>query len=434
MKPLCFVLMPFGRKKDQNGNEIDFDKVYEKFIKPSIVAADLEPIRADEEMAGGVIHKPMYERLMLCEYAVADLSILNANVFYELGIRHAVRPHSTITVFEDKSFLPFDVSFLRSLPYSRELKDIDILKEKLVKKLLYAKENKHTDSPLFQLVEGIQPSNIEHIKTDIFREQIEYSKNIKDKLSNARAKDSKEELKAIEKELGDLKNIESGVLIDLFLSYRELKAYNEMIALVDEMPKPLTQTVMVQEQLGFALNRIGNQDKAINVLEDVIKDHGKSSETCGILGRVYKDKYTRALEKGELLAKGFLNKAIDTYLDGFEADFRDAYPGVNALTLMDIIGDKRFDEIYPVVLYAVKQKMKKSCDYWDHATLLELYVLKNDKENAVNILSDVAASKRADWELETTANNLEIIKERRERNGLNVDYLGEIIKQLISNL
>ncbi len=427
MTPLCFILMPFGIKKDQNSKEIDFDKIYNDFIKPSIEDAGLEPIRVDEEMIGGIIHKPMYERLMLCEYAVADLSILNANVFYELGIRHAIRPHSTISIFEEKSVLPFDTSFLRSLPYDRELKDLDTLKKQLIDKLIYAKEKKHTDSPLFQLVDGIQASNIEHIKTDIFREQVEYSKSIKNKLAQARNDKSLDQLKDIEDSLGDLENIEVSVIIDLYLSYRDLKAYDEMISLENKMPKPLAGTTMVQEQLGLALNRIGEQDRAIRVLEDLIKSHGKSSETNGILGRVYKDKYTQALKENERLAIGFLKKATEVYLEGFEADFRDAYPGINALTLMDIAGDVRFDEVYPIVLYAVKQKMKNSCDYWDYATLLELYVLKNDKQNALDILSDVLAARRATWESETTANNLQIIRDRREKSGADIEYLDEIL-------
>ena len=83
MKPLCFVLMPFGKKPHASGMLIDFDAVYSELIRPAIEAADLEPIRADEEVAGGIIHKPMFERLILCEYAVADLTTANANVFYE---------------------------------------------------------------------------------------------------------------------------------------------------------------------------------------------------------------------------------------------------------------------------------------------------------------------------------------------------------------
>src|SRR6476646_193922 len=101
MKAFCFVLMPFGKKKDDAGRLIDFDQIYSEIIKPAVEDADLEPIRADEETVGGIIHKPMFERLMLCDYAVADLTTANANVFYELGIRHAARPWSTVLLFAE---------------------------------------------------------------------------------------------------------------------------------------------------------------------------------------------------------------------------------------------------------------------------------------------------------------------------------------------
>src|ERR671933_2284190 len=98
-QPLCFVLMPFGQKPADGGAVIDFDAVYRELIMPAIEQADMQPLRADEEMTGGIIHGPMFERLILCEYAVADLTTLNANVFYELGVRHALRPFSTVSIF-----------------------------------------------------------------------------------------------------------------------------------------------------------------------------------------------------------------------------------------------------------------------------------------------------------------------------------------------
>ena len=87
-QPLCFVLMPFGRKRDPAGGpDLDFDRCYEMAIKPAIVDAQLEPIRADHEVTAGIIHKAMFERLLLCDFAIADLTTANANVFYELGVR-----------------------------------------------------------------------------------------------------------------------------------------------------------------------------------------------------------------------------------------------------------------------------------------------------------------------------------------------------------
>ena len=94
-RPLLFVAMPFGRKRDPSGLlEIDFDAIYNRAIIPAAAAADVEVIRADEERGGGLIHKPMYERLLLAEIVIADLTFANANVFYELGVRHAAKPRS----------------------------------------------------------------------------------------------------------------------------------------------------------------------------------------------------------------------------------------------------------------------------------------------------------------------------------------------------
>ena len=56
------------------------------------------------------------------------------------------------------------------------------------------------------------------------------------------------------------------------------------------MSPPLAATVMVQEQLGLALNRNGEGEKAERVFKHLLEQRGSSSETYGILGRVYKEK------------------------------------------------------------------------------------------------------------------------------------------------
>ena len=117
MLPLCFVLMPFGKKPLARGVSADFDAVFRDFIEPAITAAGMEPLRADEEVLGGIIHKPMFERLILCDYAVADLTGANANVYYELGMRHAIRPSTTVPIFAAGETMPFDVAPMRALPY-----------------------------------------------------------------------------------------------------------------------------------------------------------------------------------------------------------------------------------------------------------------------------------------------------------------------------
>ena len=435
MLPLCFVLMPFGIKPAADGRIVDFDAVYDQFIKPAVMAAGLEPLRADEEMTGGIIHKPMYERLILCEYAVADLTTANANVFYELGLRHAICPASTVLLFaQGLGQLPFDVGPLRAVPYqlgadgkpSPSGTDLKILTDKLrdARKMM-------TDSPVFQLVEGFP--EIKRLKTDVFRDRVQYSTTLRQKLAQARA-GGIAAVRAVEQELGLVHDAEAGVVIDLFLSYRAVKGWDDMIALVQKMSVPLAATVLVQEQLGLALNRAGRGDEAERVLLDLLANRGPSSETYGILGRVYKDRWETALKAGEKIrARGLLDKAIDAYLKGFEADWRDAYPGVNAVTLMELKDppDPRRERLIPVVSYAVERRIASGKpDYWDHATLLELAVLAKDQQKAESALADALAVVRESWEPETTARNLRLIREARERRNKPIEWANEVENEL----
>jgi len=428
--------MPFGRKPDAAGRMVDFDRVYQDLIAPAIEEADLEPLRADEEMAGGIIHKPMYERLILCEYAVADLTTANANVFYELGLRHAVRQWSTVLIFaEGGSQLPFDVAPLRALPYKLSPAgtpvDADPVRAALAIRLKAAR-TAIADSPVFQLVEGFP--DIQRLKTDVFRDRVRYSQQTKERLAAAR-KQGVDAVRAVEAQLGTIADTESGVVVDLFLSYRAVKGWDDMLRLVERMAPPLAATVMVREQLGLALNRAGRGDEAERVLAALIDERGPSSETYGILGRVYKDRWEAAAKAGEsLLARGLLDKAIGAYLKGFEADWRDAYPGVNAVTLMELkdLPDPRREALIPVVRYAVQRRVAAGKpDYWDHATLLELAVLGKDETGATAALADALAAVREVWEPETTERNLRLIREARERRHEQVPWAAEIEEALL---
>jgi tetratricopeptide (TPR) repeat protein len=428
--------MPFGKKPDATGDMVDFDQIYQQIIKPAIEEAGLECLRADEEMTGGIIHKPMFERLILCEYAVADLTTANANVFYELGLRHAVRRASTVSIFADGERLPFDVGLLRAMPYklkgglpANAKADGENLTRLLKKAIQSTQENADTfkDSPLYDLVEDYP--NVQHEKTDVFRDRVNYSNEIKERLAIAR-RQGLDAVREVENDLENLAEIESAAIVDLFLSYRAVKGWQEMIDLERKMPKPLAATVLVQEQIALALNRAGRGDEAEAVLQRLLNKRGASSETLGILGRVYKDRWEQEAKAGNRIsARGFLEKAIDTYLKGFEADFRDAYPGINAVTLMELKEppDARREKILPVVRYAVEQRVANGTpDYWDYATLLELAVLARDENEAMDYTAKALAEIREIWEPETTMRNLRLIREARENRKENTDWIMEI--------
>lgn len=438
-RDLCFVLMPFGKKPDAAGKEVDFDAVYSEVIRPAVQEAGLEPIRADEETMGGFIHKPMFERLVLCEFAVADLTNANANVFYELGVRHAARPWSTVLLSAEGHRIPFDLGPMRALPYrigedGRPV-DAEAARSALVEHLREARkaaiEKPASDSPLYQLLDGY-PDRISHEKTDVFRRVVAYSAEKKEALRLAR-KEGRDAVHGVEAGLGDLREEEFGVLVDLFLSYRAVSAWDDMVRLWKALPPVLAGTVTVREQYAFALNRLGERDEAERVLRGVLED-APSSETYGLLGRVYKDRWEDAVKAGDaFMAEGYLEQAIDTYLKGFETDWRDAYPGINAVTLMELRDppDPRRTEVLPVVRYAVERKIARGTpDYWDHATRLELAVLAGDRRRAYDALRAALMAMREPWEGETTTRNLRLIREAREHRGEDAAWIGEIEKRL----
>lgn len=438
-KPLCFVLVPFGKTTGAAGSIVDFDAVYGDLIGPAIEAAGMEPIRADEEMSGVIVHKATYERLILCEYVVADLSTANANVFYELGFRHAVKPGGAVLIYAEGSRIPFDPALLQAIPYQLSVDGApanpEAARESLTQSLLRAQQTPRdassTDNPLYQLLENF--TEVSHTKTDVFRERVHYSARIKERLVVAR-KQGVEAVRKLEQELPPIESLEAGVLIDLMLSYRAIKAWPEMIVLIQKMPRPLAATVMAQEQLAFALNRAGRGAEAEHTLLLLLERRGPSSETLALLGRVYKDRWEETLKRGEgELAREILDKAIDAYRRGFEADWRDAYPGINAVTLMELREPPapRREQLIPVVTYAAERRIATGTpDYWDYATLVELAVLAGDERKARSSLNDALARVREAWEPETTARNLRLIREARERRQETATWARQIEEEL----
>jgi hypothetical protein len=440
-KSVCFVLMPFGVKTDLSGRAIDFDIIYQSIFKPAIEAVGLQPIRADEEQSQGFIHKLMYERLLLSEYAIADLTILNANVYYELGVRHAAKPSTTIMTMAGQTGLPFDVAGLRVFPFALDATgrpvDASGTSASLIERLKSCIGHDLVDSPLYQLVDTLHPPPIDRERTDVFRERVAESEEIKARLAAGRIENKSESIEAVEKSLGDISRLEASIVIDLLLSYRAVEAFESMIKVVETMDRSLSQVVLVREQLAFAQNRLGQSRKAEETLKNIIHARGPSSETNGLLGRVYKDRWEKAVHAGDTFsAKSFLKLAIETYLEGFECDWRDFYPGVNAVTLMEVADDPRRHSLIPVVRYAIERRLarKDQVDYWVHASRLELAFLAKYNDSSNEALGDALATVSEKWHLETTARNLRLIADARELRKEVTAALGLALEQLTTRI
>ena len=443
MTPLCLVLMPAGRRIGAGGAVIDFDAVYRELLAPAVQAAGLEPLRADT--AAGVLQPALLEQLLLCDLLLADLSAprpavsrqaprggqgnlgaarrslaseADAGLYYALGLRHGARPGRTVVVHAAGCPPLLEAGALQALAYTP---GAAADRGALAARLRQAQAG--GARPVHELVDGF--AGLQRLKTDVFRTQVDYTRQLEELLAAARAGGTADALRALQAELaaaaGGLAGAEAGVLVDLLLSYRALQAWDDMIALVPRLAPPLAATPLVQEQLGFALNRAGRPDEAERVLQGVIARRGPSSETCSLLGRVHKDRWEAAQAAGDAAAaQRWLARAIAAYLQGFETDWRDAYPGVNAVTLMELQEppDPRRKHLLPVVRYAVERRVAAGPpDYWDHATRIELAVLDGDETGARQALADALAAVREAWEPESTARNLRLIRQARERRG-----------------
>jgi hypothetical protein len=442
---MCFIAMPFGSRAADGGMTIDFDRVH-LFIHRGAETAGLEAIRADFEPAGGFIHKPMLERLLVAEYVVADLTFANPNVMYEIGVRHGASARATLLLCAEPfvAKLPFDFKPLRVVPYSLasdgSLKDDggSALAEVVCQRLRQARAGQlPIDNPITQITAWKPAGSIEHSKTDVFLERLQFTGELGEQIKAALLIHDNDQavarLSEIEAEVVGLPPELSQVhtaLLGIFLAYRERQAYDRMAFLFERFPKELKQTAVAREQFALALNRLaegaakaGKQDEAEERREralaalDEIPAASVTSETYGIRGRIYKgwhDAISAASGGDDPRAEAMLQRAIDAYEQGLRADLRDYYPGVNAVTLRLLRGTGEdhveLQTLIPVVRFSVSAAPAPKNNeerYWQTATKLELATAGGDWTAARRHLIDLLGIPVADWFRETTLANLE---------------------------
>jgi len=117
--PTCFVIMPFGDRVDHDGQVVDFDGVLQRIIKPAVERLKMKfrCVRCDEIGGPGWIHRDMMEHVHGAELAIVDITTGNPNVFYELGVRHALRRGVTVLIRRRGTTSPFNVLPMRCVDY-----------------------------------------------------------------------------------------------------------------------------------------------------------------------------------------------------------------------------------------------------------------------------------------------------------------------------
>jgi hypothetical protein len=410
---VCFVALPAGAA----------EAVYAA-VRGPLEAAGWQPVRAD------CADRSTLEALLVAEQVVLDLTQASPAVAYVLGMRDGGSAgRGTIVIGEEAALAapPIELRPGRAIPY--RLAALGELSAALAARL--AAGPAPPENTLVQLT-STRPGAVAHEKTDLFAERMAEVSAVGARVAELlRGADALAGLRQLEQEvLGTrgLAQLHTGLLA-IYLGYRAKKGWAEMVSLFQRMPRELQETAVAREQLALAHNRLAEgleepeasreaRRKAIAALEAIPRDRW-TSETFAILGRIHKgqaDAEARAAESHPERAaqvRAALSAAIKAYEDGFKADPRDTFPGVNAVTLRILRGASEDEAalamLLPVVRFAANRApvpTNRDEAYWQAATRLELATAARDWSAAQFALEGLLKLPADGWMRETTAANL----------------------------
>ena len=158
MDKICFVIMPYGKKEDVDGQVIDFDEIYQYIIKEAVNKLPrLVCQRCDDIDAPGWIQERMLRHIYEDPIAIVDTSTLNANVFYELGVRHALRSSATVLIHRAGTTWPFNIAGLNSIEYNTTPRAVEEAKKKISAFIANAlNDPEHTDSLVYNVLPDLR--------------------------------------------------------------------------------------------------------------------------------------------------------------------------------------------------------------------------------------------------------------------------------------
>jgi len=441
----CFVSIPFGRKRDNDGHVLDFDFLYGTVIRPVVKDLGMESFRLDEFSPSAILQKTLIKAIITSDLMIADITTLNPNVLYEIGIRHALKRRRTLLISAEAR-LPWDLSYLQVIQYrwdsSGYLTDESAseFREKLKMAISQSQRGTIIDSPIYEFfpdIEVILPNELDNERR---QQRVQQTKSQREfaQIAIESPKRAISDLKKSEVEVRGATQSDPVEYLTLLRKYRDLSEWDRVIALATEAPVEVAESMEVQHLLALALNRrgdSGDQDRAIALMEQIIATSGGNSEAYSILGLIYKDKYDQARSKHDKQDAEFcLNKAIEYYREGFKLNPKDYYLGINVVTLLlqrsDVNVKTDLDEVVPLVREAVEEKIESGyAEYWDYSTKLELEVITGDWANAQETAQIAASRASSEWMLEATRRTIQSVTknlpnaENREKLKAVLEYL-----------
>ena len=433
----CFVVMGFGEKTDfQSQRLLDLDKTYRAIIRPAVEKAGLKCIRADDVVHSGDIDQLMYELLLNADAVIADLSTCNANAIYELGIRHALRPHTTIIIAESQFKYPFDLSHIAIESYQHLGKGIDFeeaekMRDRLASKLDELVGANRTDSPVYTFLGRLVPPTL---KSAVESAVVESAKKVVQSAiaaAPAAAPESAAPVAAVAQVADEIAN---SALLQAAVSSRAAGQYLAAKALFARLRERRPKDVYVLQQLALATykSKEPTEEAALREAQRLVLELEPESsadpETLGLWGAIHKRLWEVTRDRA----------CLDASLAAYERGFylrNDSYTGINYAYLLNEragadAARSRAEAIADfVTARRVRQRVIERCKavldagirddqghidktehFWATATLIEGHVGIGDEPGAAALIRTLTALQPEPWMTATLEEQLKKLR------------------------
>jgi tetratricopeptide (TPR) repeat protein len=383
----CFVITGYGIKKDYiNNRDIDLDKTFKHIVKPVFEELGYECKRSCD-YPPGIIDTIMYKGIYDADFVIADISTLNPNALYELGVRHALKPYTTLVICEDGIFvnskLPFDLSHLTALAYHHDGKSLDIDEVDRFKKILkeavtgMVKANK-VDSPVFTHILGLEIT-VKQSESGLAHKKIP-QKNALVKPADAVTATANSNSSTAGLSLSDM--------IDSAVAAMKNKKFEEAIDALKKLLKLKPDDTFFIQQLCLATYKLEKPNaedankNAYKILEQLNPMSSTDTETLGMAGAIHKNLHKITGDKT------WLEKSLRFYERGYYIA-NDYYNGINTAflywKLASLADNKEETQFYKM---QAKQIAKHVAEICINLMAQEDYNKRNDKEWVTNTLAE----------------------------------------------
>ncbi len=415
LQQICFMVMPFGIKETgappPAPAKVDFDALWRDAIRPALLDLGYRPVRADQEI-GSMIIKDMLQRLYFSHVVVADVSIPNANAYYEVGIRHAAKSDGCVLIAAKWAQPVFDLGQIRRLSYPNPETTVDPDTADQIKIALQGiKEMAASRTPMCECIEGY-PHAVppDENRAQSLADQLEHFESLRSEIAVVAERRGATKAARIAEIVAEHPAADLQVGLEAFEMVKFLRDaggdWSATQAYIDDLPQHLREIPWMREQHALARSKQDDHHRAIEAIKTLIALSGDTSERQGLLGGRYKRLYEASVASG-WPDFGYLNAAIEHYERGTLLDLSDYFPSCN-LPALYRQRNRKGDDARAVAAAAVARlacesaRLRGTEDEWLRSTLLGLAFAEGNVDAAEELADQVEAEPNAGWKLETT--------------------------------